>query len=54
MFYKVNINQVWSENIVIQAKTASEARRLAWKVWKAKKKNYEIRVVQIAEVKKEM
>ena len=37
--YKVNINQVWSEEVIVNAKTAAEAKKKAWEKWKAKKKN---------------
>ncbi len=40
--YQVIINQVWSEEVIVTAKTAAEAKKKAWEKWKAKKKNYTI------------
>jgi len=38
--YKVNINQVWSEEVIVTAKNSAEAKKKAWEKWKAKKTNY--------------
>lgn len=38
--YKVNINQVWSEEVIVSANNKREAKKKAWEKWKAKKINY--------------
>ena len=38
--YKIRISQIWSEEMIITAKTALEAKKKAWKRYKPKKKNY--------------
>ena len=40
--YKIEINQTWSEEVIVNAKTASEAKKKAWEKWKAKKSNYNL------------
>ena len=42
--FRVIIAQTWSEEVIVTAKTKSEAKKKAWKKWKPKKKNYEIEV----------
>jgi len=44
MKYIVNINQVWSEDVIVSAKTPKQARRKAWKSWKANKRNYTLEI----------
>ena len=38
--YKIEINQTWSEEVIVNATNKKEAKKLAWKKWKAKKSNY--------------
>lgn len=40
--YKIEINQTWSEEVIVNAKTEAEAKKKAWKKWKAKKSNYNL------------
>lgn len=40
--YRVEINQTWSEEVIVEAKTAEEAKKKAWEKWKAKKVNYKL------------
>ena len=38
--YEVTIYQTWSETLNVEAINATEAKKLAWNKWKAKKANY--------------
>jgi len=40
--YQVTISQVWSDTIIVNAKTSSEAKMKAWKKHNPKKKDYEL------------
>ena len=40
--YRVVITQMLSEETIVTAKTAVEARKKAWENWNPKKKNYSI------------
>jgi hypothetical protein len=45
--YEVEISQTWSETVKVNAKSKSEAKKLAWEKWKAQKKNYQLYVEAI-------
>lgn len=38
--YKVNIAQTWSEDVVVEARSAAEAKKKAWEKYKPKKSNF--------------
>lgn len=40
--YRVNISQTWSEDVIVSANNAAEAKRKAFAKWKPKKKNYQM------------
>jgi hypothetical protein len=40
--FKIEIKQTWSEEVIVNAKNVTEAKKLAWEKWKAKKSNYNL------------
>lgn len=40
--YVVNIDMKWSVDLTIKAKTASEARKKAWRRFRPNRKNFEL------------